>query len=77
MPIGQEVVFRVGKTRSGAKVTKYDGRGLAEGISARGYTRYFYGSESKDPEEQATDYAEAKAEDVDGEARVVELGERI
>lgn len=71
--IAQEIVFRVHKTSKGYKVSKYDGTGLADGVFTKPYTRYFYGD---DGEEKAHDYARRKAEELDDETRVVELGER-
>lgn len=71
--IGQEIVFRVAKTRKGCKVTEYNGLGLAEGIYAKSDPRYFSGEDAK---EKATQYAYNRVEESENKSRVVELGEK-
>jgi hypothetical protein len=71
--IQREVVFRVSKTRKGVKVTQRDGRGLADGYFTKPRQQYFYGDNA---EEKAVQYAENRAEEIDDETRIVELGEK-
>lgn len=73
-PIGQEVVYRVASTGTGIRVTRYDGRGLADGIMGKRILRYFYDDNA---EEKATKYARKKARKIDAEAKVALLGERF
>jgi len=74
MTVGNEHIFRVSKTVKGVKVTQYDGTGLADGIFTKPRQRYFYGEDAK---EKARQYAENRAEEMDGDVRVVGLGERV
>lgn len=74
--IANEVVFRVSKTPQGYKLQQRDGRGLADNVFVSSYERYFYPSDYDDPEERAHEAAYEKAEELDAETRVVELGDR-
>jgi len=75
-PIGQEIVIRVLKTPSGAKLTVRDGRGLAENVFTKRKSRYYYG---ESPVGDATDAAyreqERYQDRADCPVTVVELGE--
>lgn len=77
MAIEQEVIFRIGKTPKGCKVTKLDGTGLAEGVYTKPYQRYFYASDAEVAEQKAERYAEKKAKKLDSDVRIVSLGERM